>query len=216
MKPGIGHAGLSKAMHEGHDVTTHIHLVRHGRHALLHRILCGRMPGVELDEPGREQMNAAARMIKLAAPQILQSSPQRRTLQSATIIAAAVGLPVEIVAAFDEIDMGRWTGMELAKLAEDKHWRQWNEKRGSTCPPEGESMVALQKRVVDHLEQLRTTEGAVVIVSHAEPIRAALMHYLGIPLDLFYTLKINPASVSTITLEGKQALVSRVNYGAAA
>ena len=42
------------------------------------------------------------------------------------------------------------------------------------------------------------------------------MHYLGIPLDLFYTLKINPASVSTITLEGKQALVSRVNYGAAA
>jgi broad specificity phosphatase PhoE len=216
MKPGIGHAGLSKAMHEGHDVTTHIHLVRHGRHALLHRILCGRMPGVELDERGREQMNAAAAMIKLAAPQILQSSPQRRTLQSATIIAAAVGLPVEIVAAFDEIDMGRWTGMELAKLAEDKHWRQWNEKRGSTCPPEGESMVALQKRVVDHLEQLRTTEGSVVIVSHAEPIRAALMHYLGIPLDLFYTLKINPASVSTITLEGKQALVSRVNYGAAA
>jgi broad specificity phosphatase PhoE len=203
-------------MHEGHDVTTHIHLVRHGRHALLHRILCGRMPGVELDERGREQMNAAATMIKPTAPQILQSSPQRRTLQSATIIAAAVGLPVEIVAAFDEIDMGRWTGMELAVLAEDKHWQQWNEKRGSTCPPEGESMAALQKRVVDHLDQLRTTEGSVVIVSHAEPIRAALMHYLGIPLDLFYTLKINPASVSTITLEGKQALVSRVNYGAAA
>jgi len=203
-------------MHEGHDVTTHIHLVRHGRHALLHRILCGRMPGVELDERGREQMNAAAAMIKPTAPQILQSSPQRRTLQSATIIAAAVGLPVEIVAAFDEIEMGRWTGMELAMLAEDKHWQQWNEKRGSTCPPEGESMAALQKRVVDHLDQLRATEGSVVIVSHAEPIRAALMHYLGIPLDLFYTLKINPASVSTITLEGKQALVSRVNYGAAA
>jgi broad specificity phosphatase PhoE len=216
MKPGTVLADSSKAMHEGPNVTTHIHLVRHGRHALLHRILCGRMPGVELDVSGREQMNAAARMIKLAAPQILQSSPQRRTLQSATIIAAAIGLPVEIVAAFDEIDMGQWTGMELARLAEDKHWRQWNEKRGSTCPPAGESMVALQKRVVDHLEQLRTIEGSVVILSHAEPIRAALMHYLGIPLDLFYTLKINPASVSTISLEGKQAVVSRVNHGAAA
>jgi probable phosphoglycerate mutase len=77
-------------------------------------------------------------------------------------------------------------------------------------------MAAVQKRVVDHLEQLRTIEGSVVILSHAEPIRAALMHYLGIPLDLFYTLKINPASVSTITLEGKQAVVSRVNHGAAA
>jgi probable phosphoglycerate mutase len=101
MKPGTVLAALSKAMHEGHDVTTHIHLVRHGRHALLHRILCGRMSAVDLDESGREQMNAAARMIKLAAPQILQSSPQRRTLQSATIIAAAVGLPVEIVAAME-------------------------------------------------------------------------------------------------------------------
>lgn len=207
---------MSKAMHEGHDVTTHIHLVRHGRHALLHRILCGRMPGVELDQCGREQMDAAARMIEPTAPHILQSSPQRRTLQSAAIMAAAFGLPVEIVAAFDEIDMGQWTGMELARLAEDKRWQQWNEKRGSTCAPQGENMVELQKRVVDHLEQLRTIEGSIVIVSHAEPIRAALLHYLGIPLDLFYSLKINPASVSTITLEGKQAVVSRVNYGAAA
>jgi broad specificity phosphatase PhoE len=214
-KPGTGPAGLSKAMHEGRNVTTHIHLVRHGRHALLHRILCGRMPGVELDECGREQMNAVARMIEPTA-HILQSSPQRRTLQSAAIMAAALGLPVEIVSAFDEIDMGQWTGMELAGLAKDKHWQQWNEQRGSTCPPEGESMAALQKRVVDHLEQLRTTEGTIVIVSHAEPIRAALMHYLGIPLDHFHSLKINPASVSTITLEGKQALVSRVNHGAAA
>src|SRR3954452_19156707 len=98
MKPDTVPADSSKAMHEGDDVTTHIHLVRHGRHALLHRILCGRMPGVELDEGGREQMNAAATMKKPTAPQILQSSPKRRTLQSPTIIAAAVGLPVEIVA----------------------------------------------------------------------------------------------------------------------
>jgi broad specificity phosphatase PhoE len=201
---------------KGYDVTTHIHLVRHGRHALLGRVLCGRMHGVHLDERGCEQMKAAAEMLKLSAPQALRSSPQRRALQSATIITATLGLPIEIVPAFDEIDMGPWTGMEFSKLAEDWRWLQWNERRGSITPPEGESMAALQRRVVGYVEQLRLHEGSIVIVSHAEPIRAALMHYLGIPLDLFHSIEIDPASVSTISFEGKQALVSRVNHGVTA
>jgi broad specificity phosphatase PhoE len=51
-----------------------------------------------------------------------------------------------------------------------------------------------------------------VIVSHAEPIRAALMHYLGVPLDMFHTIDIDTASISTIALDGQQATVSRVNH----
>jgi broad specificity phosphatase PhoE len=197
-------------------VTTNIHLVRHGHHALLGRVLCGRMRGVQLDEHGCRQMRATAEMIKLAGPQALQSSPQPRALHSAMIMAAAVDLPVEIVSAFDEIDMGRWTGREFARLAADPRWRQWNERRGSTCPPEGESMAALQKRVVQHIEQLRLEERPIAIASHAEPIRAAVMHYLGIPLDLFHSIEVDPGSISTITFEGDRAMVSRVNYGVAA
>ncbi len=155
-------------------------------------------------------------MIKLAGPQALQSSPQPRALHSAMIMAAAVDLPVEIVSAFDEIDMGRWTGMEFARLAADPRWRQWNERRGSTSPPEGESMAALQKRVVQHIELLRLEERPIAIASHAEPIRAAVMHYLGIPLDLFHSIEVDPGSISTITFEGDRAIVSRVNYGVAA
>jgi broad specificity phosphatase PhoE len=120
------------------------------------------------------------------------------------------------VPAFDEIDMGQWTGMEFLKLADDRGWQQWNERRGSTHPPEGESMAALQRRVVGHLEHLRLHEGSIAIVSHAEPIRAAVMYYLGTHLDLFHSIEVAPASVSTITFERKQALVSRVNYGATA
>ena len=75
--------------------------------------------------------------------------------------------------------MGAWTGAEFADLAPDERWRRWNEKRGSTQPPGGESMVALQRRVVRHVEHFRAVGGSIVIVSHAEPIRAALMHYLG-------------------------------------
>jgi broad specificity phosphatase PhoE len=192
-------------------MTTRIHLVRHGQHALLGRVLCGRMPGVQLDELGCEQMVAAAEAIRRSAPIAVQSSPQRRTLQSAAIVAARCGLALEIVPAFDEIDMGRWTGANFADLAFDKAWQQWNARRGSARPPGGESMMALQHRVINHIEQLTIQDGTFVIVSHAEPIRAAVMHYLRMPLDQFHTVAIDPASISTIRFEGRLGLVSCLN-----
>jgi probable phosphoglycerate mutase len=210
-KLAIVRAASSKAMFEGCNVTAHLHLIRHGHHPLLGRVLCGRMPGVQLDELGCRQMAVTAAVIGRTAPVAVQSSPQRRALQSAGIIAARCGLAVEIVSVFDEIDMGQWTGASFADLASDKAWQSWNEKRGSMRPPGGESMRTLQNRVVRHVEQFRGQEGSVVIVSHAEPIRAALMHYLRVPLDRFHSIAIDPASVSTIALDGSRARVSCVN-----
>src|SRR4051812_5858202 len=187
MKLAIGPIASSKARFEGCDVSVQIHLIRHGHHPLLGHVLCGRMPGVQLDDLGCREMNATAEMIKRTGPQAIQSSPQRRALQSAGIVADRCSLAVEVVPAFDEIDMGRWTGAKFADLASDPAWQTWNEKRGSTQPLGGESMAALQRRVVGHIEQFRHLQGAIVIVSHAEPIRAALMNYLKVPLDLFHS-----------------------------
>jgi probable phosphoglycerate mutase len=193
-------------------VVAHVHLVRHGHHALLGHTLCGRMPGVTLDAEGCREMDATADAIVQVAPQVIQCSPQRRTLQSATILAARCDRPVEIVQAVNEIDLGRWTGARFADLRQDPAWHRWNAQRGSATPPGGESMRALQRRVVAHIEQLADRDGSIVIVSHAEPIRAALMYYLGVPLDLFHAVEIDTASISTIALDGKQALVARVNH----
>jgi broad specificity phosphatase PhoE len=192
-------------------VSTHVHLVRHGHHSLLGRVLCGRMPGVELDELGCRQMASVAELVTRTSPCALQSSPQRRALQSASIIGARCALAIEIVPAFDEIDMGDWTGAEFSSLEADERWRRWNEKRGSTQPPGGESMLSVQARVVAQIERIRALRGSIVVVSHAEPIRAALMHYMGVPLDRFHSVTVDPASVSTITLDGSGGLVSRVN-----
>jgi probable phosphoglycerate mutase len=156
-------------------------------------------------------MAATAETLRRYGPSAVQSSPQRRALQSAAIIANRCGCAVEIATGFDEIDMGSWTGATFAELASDKQWRRWNARRGSARPPGGESMGALQRRVIDHLEQLKGQVGDIVIVSHAEPIRAALMHYLAIPLDRFHSVQIDPASISTVRIEGSRRLVSCVN-----
>ena len=211
MKPASGPTASSLVVGKGSRVATHIHLVRHGHHSLLSGMLCGRMPGVQLDELGCRQMAAVAEVISQIGPIALQSSPQRRALQSAGIVAARCGIAVEVVPAFDEIDMGAWTGVEFSRLARDKDWQRWNEKRGSSQPPGGESMIALQTRVVAHIEQLRALGGPIVVVSHAEPIRAAVLHYLQWSLDDFHSVAIDPASVSTISLEGSRGRVARLN-----
>jgi broad specificity phosphatase PhoE len=189
-----------------------IHLVRHGHHALLGKQLCGRMPGVQLDELGCRQMSRCAVLIGGAAA-ALQSSPQRRAQQSASILGWHFGTAVEIVPAVDELDYGDWTAMEFADLEDDARWKRWNSRRGSSRPPGGESMRALQQRVVQHLEELRLLDagGTVVIVSHAEPIRAALLYYSRIRLDDFLSIDVAPASISTLAVDQAGIRVTSIN-----
>ena len=189
-----------------------IHLVRHGHHAMLGHRLCGRMPGVQLDDLGCRQMSRCAEMV-LGTPAAMQSSPQRRAQQSASILASHFGLPVEIAPDVDELDYGEWTSRTFAELEGDTRWNRWNTQRSASRPPGGESMRALQQRMVQHLEQLRRAQadGAIVIVSHAEPIRAALLHYSRTPLDNFLSIGIDPASVSTLAVDRAGIRISRIN-----
>jgi broad specificity phosphatase PhoE len=189
-----------------------IHLVRHGHHAVLGHRICGRMPGVQLDDLGCRQMSRCAEMIP-GRPVAIQSSPQRRALQSASILAWHFGLPVEIAPEADEIDYGEWTSQAFADLEGDTRWNRWNTRRSSSRPPGGESMRALQQRVVQHLEQLRRvqTGGAIIIVSHAEPIRAALLYYSRTPLDNFLSIEVAPASVSTLAVDSTGIRISQIN-----
>lgn len=189
-----------------------IHLVRHGHHAMLGHWLCGRMPRVQLDDLGCRQMSRCAEMIP-ARPVAIQSSPQRRAQQSASILAWHFGLPVEIAPEVDEIDYGEWTSRAFAELEGDTRWNRWNTRRGAGRPPGGESMRALQQRMVQYLEQLRCAQadGAIVIVSHAEPIRAALLYYSRTPLDNFLSIEVDPASISTLAVNRAGIRISRIN-----
>jgi probable phosphoglycerate mutase len=197
---------------EAYPMTTTLHLIRHGHHPLLGRVLCGRMPGVELDEQGRREIESCAALID-PPPDRIQSSPQQRALQTAGIVATRYGLSVEIVPALDELDAGDWTGRSFAELDTDPAWQRWNAQRGSSTPPNGESMASVQQRVVSHIERLcREHSGdCIVLTSHAEPIRAAIMHYARIPLDDFLSVDVAPGSVSTFVADSTGLKLSQAN-----
>lgn len=186
---------------------TRIHLVRHGHHDLLGRVLCGRTTDIGLSPRGCSEMNSAAAQFagrKIAA---IQSSPRLRTRQSATILASMLGNGVDIVAALDEIDFGDWSDRPFSELDQDPRWMRWNTARANARAPQGESMAEAQTRMVVHLSHIAAAhpDGSVIVVSHAEPIRAALLFHRHLSLDRFMEIEVAPASVCTLTLGDRHA-----------
>jgi probable phosphoglycerate mutase len=199
-------------------VTTTFFLVRHAAHALLGRTLVGRMSGIVLGEPGLQQARAVALRLAAAGLDAVQTSPRERAVETAEPIAASAGLRLEVAAAIDEIDVGAWTGRSFDELRGDPRWTAWNTARSVTCAPGGESMLNVQARVVGHLDQLRAAypDGRVAMVSHGDVIKAAVLYYLGLPVDAVARVEVGPASVSTLCVGDWGARLLSLNEAPAA
>jgi broad specificity phosphatase PhoE len=193
---------------------TVFHLVRHGEHILRGRgILAGRSPGVGLSATGRAEIAAVAE--RLASEQIgaLYTSPLQRTKESADILAARLDLPVQYRADVIELDFGEWTGLTFDEVRRDARWEAWRTCRSMAVVPGGEGMRQVQERTVNALAELRQAHhgSTVVVVSHGDVIRAALLFALGMPLDLYARIDIGLASISTIEFGDAGFCVRQMN-----
>ena len=178
------------------------HLLRHGEHGLLGRVLAGRMPGVGMTERGRAEIASQAERLageKIAA---IYASPLQRTRESAEIVSARLGLPIEFRDDLLELDFGEWTGTTFDAIRADPRWQAWSTRRSLSAIPGGESMRAVQQRVVAALLELneRHLHETVVLVSHGDVIRAVLLFALGMPLDFYNRIEIGQGSISTINI----------------
>lgn len=185
-------------------------LIRHASNPTIGHTVAGRRPGVELDATGRAEAEALAGRLGRLPIAAVYASPLERARQTAEPLARARGLAVTERDALLEVDYGDWAGESLETLRTLPGWREWNSYRTGTRVPRGELMLEVQLRMVAELERLRVAHPgqAVAVVSHGDPIKAVLGHYLGIPIELQARLDIAPASVSVLRLEewGAQAL----------
>jgi probable phosphomutase (TIGR03848 family) len=188
-------------------------LIRHGTHGLLRHTICGRMPGVSLSEEGRAQAERLAERFSVMPIDAVYCSPMERARETAEPLALKLGLPLQTGEGLNEFDVGEWAGRTFESLADDPHWQRFNTHRSVTYPPGGELMLTLQARVVAEIERLREKHdgGMVALVSHADTIRAALLYYLGMPLDHFLRIEISPASVTTLALAEGGPRLLRMN-----
>jgi probable phosphoglycerate mutase len=201
-------------MARARNPSTIILLVRHGQTPTTGRVLPGRAPGLHLSDDGRKQAEAAAaRIARLKRVAAIYASPLERARETAMPIARARGLALRIERGLLELDVGRWTGSRLDRLSKRPEWSTVQRYPSGFRFPDGESFTEMQTRMTETLGRLveRHRGGVVVVVSHADPIKAALAHALGMHLDLFQRLAIAPGSVTTIAYSGGPPTVLGVN-----
>lgn len=189
-------------------------LVRHGQTPTTGRVLPGRAPGLHLSEDGRKQAEAAAqRIARLERVAAVYSSPLERARETAMPIARARGLALHIERGLLELDIGRWTGLRLDRVSKKPEWQTVQRYPSGFRFPDGESFTEMQTRMTGALARMveRHRGGTVVAVSHADPIKAALAHALGMHLDLFQRLTIAPGSITTIAYGAAGPAVLGVN-----
>ncbi|HVW93529.1 MAG TPA: histidine phosphatase family protein [Devosia sp.] len=194
-------------------MTTTFFLLRHAAHDNVGGFLAGRSPGIRLGEDGRAQAARLAERMRRESFDAIYSSPRERSAETAAAIAQASKVPVERAEALDEIDFGDWSGKDFDALNADPAWRRWNELRSLARTPGGETMLDVERRVFGFIETLgqRFPDGAVVLVSHADVIRAAVGHVLGLAVDLWLRFDIDPGSVTTLIVGEWGARVIALN-----
>jgi probable phosphomutase (TIGR03848 family) len=174
-------------------------LARHAVTAQTGPLLSGRLPGIDLSDEGRRQADALADRLSALPVAAVYASPIERTTQTAQSVAARHQLEVRALDGVLEADYGEWTGQKLAELAKTDLWKVVQRAPSRARFPGGESLAAMQARMVAALDAVVAAHPGelVVVVSHADPIKAAVAHYTGVHLDLFQRIMISPASVTT-------------------
>lgn len=192
-------------------------LARHGRtRANATGVLAGRTSGVRLDDRGREQAAAAAERLAGLELAAVVTSPLTRCRETARLLAPSAELVVD--RGLSECDYGEWTGRELRSLAKEPLWRTVQVQPSAVRFPGGESMAEMSARAVAAVRrrdaELAAEHGDHAVwlaVSHGDVIKAVLADALGLHLDAFQRIVVDPASLSVVRYTPERAFVVTSN-----
>ncbi len=193
-------------------------LFRHGRtEANAAGLLAGWTPGVGLDETGRAQVAATASRLSAVPLAAVVTSPLQRCQESVQVIASGrAGLEMHTDDRLGECRYGDWTGQQLKTLAKDPMWKvvQQHPSAAVFPGPEGEGLAQTSARAVAAVREWNARlgpEATWLACTHGDVIKAVLADALGMHLDMFQRLMVEPASLSVIVYTSTRSFVLRTN-----
>lgn len=189
-------------------------LVRHGLTAMTGPVLAGWTPGVHLNDKGQAQAKALGERLAGIPVATIVASPLERCQETAAALAAGRDAAVQTDDRLGECRYGDWTGQELKKLAKDPLWKVVQAHPSAAAFPGGEALRDTQARAVaavrDH--NARLGDDAIwIAVSHGDVIKALLADALGLHLDLFQRIQVDPCSLSVVRYTSLRPFVLRMN-----
>jgi probable phosphoglycerate mutase len=181
---------------------TTILFIRHGENEWTDtNKLAGRTPGVHLNEHGQKQATALGERLAKVQFNAIYASPLERTQETAQAIAQHQSVEVKTHEGLLEVEYGDWTGEKIAKLAKTKAWPIIQFYPSGAGFPNGETMYGMQTRFVQTINELVANHPGetIAVVGHADLIKSAIAHYLGVHFDLFQRIVISTASITTVS-----------------
>ena len=190
-------------------------LIRHGENEYVKTgKLAGRLPGIHLNERGQKQAQALGEALKEVPIKAIYSSPLERAMETAEPIATSRKLTIHQEPDLMDTDIGRWQGKSLKVLRLTKVWKIVQSAPSRFRFPDGESFVDAQTRYVDALERImqkHKLQDIVAVVFHADPIKLAISHFLGMPLDHFQRLGCDTGSLTALHVSEANATLIKLN-----
>ena len=180
-------------------------IIRHGRTvANASGLLQGRVDN-PLDDRGKQQAKQIS--AALGPIDVVVSSPLQRARQTAE----PLGLPVRIDERWIELDYGEWDELPITEVSAHQ-WTQWRNDP-MFAPPGGESLVELDRRVVEACDDLvgEATELNVAVFTHVSPIKSAISWALGVNDPISWRLHVGQAQISRILIRDGRPVLNSFN-----
>jgi probable phosphomutase (TIGR03848 family) len=189
-------------------------LIRHALNDWVGKRIAGWTPGVSLNEIGREQAARLAEWLEPVSLEAIYSSPLDRAVETAEPIATSHGMELEIRDSIGESRYGELDGKPVEEIFKTDLWEKWRLHPSRTRFPGAETTYEVQVRVVEELERilLEHPEGNIAVVTHADPIRVAVAHYIGLPLDLLGRIWVSTASVTVLRFDEWGPRLTRLSH----
>ncbi|WP_026917918.1 MSMEG_4193 family putative phosphomutase [Gordonia shandongensis] len=201
-------------------------LIRHGRStANTARLLAGRTPGVDLDEHGAVQATGLVDRLDDVLDRIVavERSPLERCEQTAAPLVAAMAarsggrVHARVEDDLIEVDYGQWSNRPMGDLVGEPLWRTVQQQPSAARFPGGEGLADVSRRATAAVRRLDGRhggddgQGLWVAFSHGDVIKSVLADALGLHLDHFQRIVVDPASISVVHYGSARPSVLTVN-----
>ena len=168
-----------------------------------------------LNEKGLRQAERVAQRLGQWPISAVYSSPLKRAVRTAEVVARSHSVPVQIIEDLGEMRIGAWEGMFAGDIAAKypELWQTWRTNPGDFRMPGGESLGEVRERAVGAFGKIMDrSEGRMLLaVTHDVVVRLLVAHCLGVSVDIYRRLEVGNASITVIERDGEKRRLRVLN-----
>ena len=193
---------------------TEIILARHGETEWnVQEVFRGRID-VELNQTGIKQAELLAEHLSHLKLDAIYSSPLRRAVKTAEIIASRHGLKVEIAPGLIDFDCGKWQGLSLQEVKDKykKLYAEWRQNPHQVKMPDGETLDEVRKRALTVVnEVIAEHKGIIALVAHRVVNKVLICALLGLDNSHFWNIRQDNCGTTTFAHESGRFILTKHN-----